>query len=328
MGGAGFSAAGAAGSGASEGANSGSKANSTSGGRNQPVIQSDPRQNAIIVRDLRERIPIYEKLIAFLDQPTALIEIEALIVDVNDTKVDELGVDWLAGRDGRSVGFGTPMTLEPDRSMLQVTRNVNPVTLVIDSGNFLIGKIKVLESTGDARLLSRPSILTLDNMGATIDLSTTFYVRVVGERVAEVVPVTASTTLRVTPRYVEKNGKRLIQLVIDIEDGSLQDSEQIGQLPTVVRSSVNTEAVVGENQSLLIGGYKIDSDISQNDGLPLISKIPIVGAFFRHARKETQRRERLFLITPKIIALATEVAPATVLSLPPERPNPAAPWKN
>jgi hypothetical protein len=159
------------------------------------------------------------------------------------------------------------MTLEPDRSTLQVTRNVNPVTLVIDSGNFLIGKIKVLESTGDARLLSRPSILTLDNMGATIDLSTTFYVRVVGERVAEVVPVTASTTLRVTPRYVEKNGKRLIQLVIDIEDGSLQDSEQIGQLPTVVRSSVNTEAVVGENQSLLIGGYKIDSDISQNDGL-------------------------------------------------------------
>ena len=328
MGGAGFSAAGTVGSAASEGANSGSKANSTSGGRNQPVIQSDPRQNAIIVRDLRERIPIYEKLIAFLDQPTALIEIEALIVDVNDTKVDELGVDWLAGRDGRSVGFGTPMTLEPDRSMLQVTRNVNPVTLVIDSGNFLIGKIKVLESTGDARLLSRPSILTLDNMGATIDLSTTFYVRVVGERVAEVVPVTASTTLRVTPRYVEKNGKRLIQLVIDIEDGSLQDSEQIGQLPTVVRSSVNTEAVVGENQSLLIGGYKIDSDISQNDGLPLISKIPIVGAFFRHARKETQRRERLFLITPKIIALATEVAPATVLSLPPERPNPAAPWKN
>jgi len=328
MGGATLAAAGAAASGSSDAFTaSGSKANNA-GNRNQPVIQSDPRQNAVIVRDLRERIPIYEKLIAFLDQPTALIEIEALIVDVNDTKVDELGVDWLAGKDGRSVGFGTPTTLEPDRSTLQLTLNVNPVTLVIDSGNFMIGKIKVLESTGDARLLSRPSILTLDNMGATIDLSTTFYVRVVGERVAEVVPVTASTTLRVTPRFVEKNGKRLIQLVIDIEDGSLQESDQLGQLPTVVRSSVNTEAVVGENQSLLIGGYKIDTDISQNDGLPLISRIPIVGAFFRHARKETQRRERLFLITPKIVALASEVAPATVITMPPPRPNPAAPWKD
>jgi type III secretion protein C len=246
---------------------------------------------------------------------------------VNDTKVDELGFDWVAQRDGRSIGFGTP-GIENDRSTLQVTRNVNPTTLVIDAGNFLISKIKVLESTGDARLLSRPSILTLDNMVATIDLSTTTYIRVVGERVAEVVPVTASTTLRVTPRYVEKNGSRVIQLVIDIVDGSLQESDQIGQLPTVVTSSVNTEAVVAENQSLVVGGFKVDTDISQNDGVPLISRIPVVGAFFKHAKKQTQRRERLFLITPKIVAMASEVAPATVITMPPPRPNPAAPWKD
>src|SRR5690349_11995565 len=94
--------------------------------RRQPVIQSDPRQNSIIIRDSPERLPIYEKLIEVLDQPTALIEIEALIVDVNNTKVDELGLDWLAQNSNRAaIGFGTPQ-IENDRSTLQVTRNVNP----------------------------------------------------------------------------------------------------------------------------------------------------------------------------------------------------------
>src|SRR4029434_1155808 len=102
-----LSNAGSATSGTSEMTASGSKGSNT-GGRHQPEIQSDPRQHAIIIRDLPERIPIYEKLIAFLDQPTALIEIEALILDVNDTKVDELGLDWTAQRNGRSIGFGTP----------------------------------------------------------------------------------------------------------------------------------------------------------------------------------------------------------------------------
>ncbi|HYC37697.1 MAG TPA: type III secretion system outer membrane ring subunit SctC [Usitatibacter sp.] len=297
----------------------------TSGARRQAVIQSDPRQNAIIIRDTPERMPVYEKLIAFLDQPTALIEIEALIVDVNGTKVDELGLDWTAQSGNRSIGYGTP-AIENDRNTIQVTRNVNPTTLVVDAGNFLIGKIRLLESRGDARLLSRPSILTVDNIGALIDLSQTFYIRVVGERVAQVVPVTANTTLRVTPRFVEKNGKRLVQLVVDIEDGSIQD-RAVDQLPTVLRSSVSTEAVVGENQSLVIGGYQVDSDIAQDDAVPLLGRIPLVGMLFKHARKETQRRERLFMITPKIVAMPYEVAPASVVTVPGiTAPHPLTPW--
>ena len=293
-------------------------------GRRQPVIQSDPRQNSIIIRDLPERLPVYEKLIEVLDQPTALIEIEALIVDVNNTKVDELGLDWVAqNRNREAIGFGTP-AVENDRSTLQVTRNVNPQTLVIDATNFVISKIRLLESKGDARLLSRPSILTVDNMGALIDLSQTFYVRVVGERVAELVPVTANMTLRVTPRYVEKGGKRLVQLTVDIEDGSIQERE-VGALPTVMRSSVSTEAVVGENQSLVIGGYHVDSDISQDDAVPFVGRIPLIGAFFRHARRDIQRRERLFMITPKIVAMPFEVPPASAIAVPPPPISPI-PW--
>jgi hypothetical protein len=158
--------------------------------------------------------------------------------------------------------------MENDRNTLQLTHNVNPQTLVVEARNFLISKVRLLESKGDAKLLSRPSILTVDNIGALIDLSETFYIRVTGERVAQVVPVTAGTTLRVTPRYVEKNGHRLVQLVIDIEDGRIQEQRTVLELPRVLRSSVSTEAVVAEKQSLLIGGFDAQNETVTEDRVP------------------------------------------------------------
>ncbi len=283
----------------------------------RPVIQSDPRLNAIIVRDTQDRMPVYEKLIAFLDQPSALIEIEALIMDVNTTKLEELGIDWMRRNSVTTVGFGRP-EVERDRTSMVVTRgqSVNPTSMVVQgAGNFLLSRVKVLEGTGDARVLSRPSVLTADNLGALIDLSETFYVRVTGERVAQLVPITAGTTLRVTPRFVEHDGRRLIQLVVDIEDGNIQD-RNVETLPTVRRSAVSTQATIGESQSLLIGGYNTEVDITQNDKVPVLGDIPLLGGLFRNSRKDVQRRERLFLITPKIVAMPHEGAPVASSILP------------
>eukprot|EP00952_Eustigmatos_sp_NYUAD-ZCMA_P003388 14796-Eustigmatos_ZCMA.PRE.1 len=60
-------------------------------------------------------------------------------------------------------------------------------------------------------------------MSALIDLSDTFYIQTVGERVAQVEPVTVGISLRVVPRIVEDEKGRAIHMVIDIEDGSIQD---------------------------------------------------------------------------------------------------------
>jgi len=290
----------------------------------RPVIQADPRLNAVIVRDTPDRMPIYENLIALLDQPTALIEIEAMIIDVNTTRLEELGVDW-AARVGRvAAGFGRP-DVEADRSTIGIARGTNatPTTVVLDGGNYLIARIKLLEGSGDARIQARPSILTSDNLGALIDLSETFYIRTIGERVAQVVPVTTGTLLRVTPRFVVHEGRRLIQLVIDIEDGAIQD-RTVQDLPTIRRSTVSTQAAVGESQSLLIGGYNSEVNIQQDDKVPLLGDIPLLGTLFRHKKNDVQRRERLFLITPKVVALPDQVAPAISSVVPGTVTPPAA----
>lgn len=298
-----------------------------------PSIQADSRLNAIIVQDTPERMPLYKSLIEQLDIPSPLIEIEAMIIDINSTRLDELGIAW-SGRSGGTVaGFGN-MTSKGDGNDLvlgAVSRSatIDPTSLVVSSGNFLINRIRALEGTGEAHIQSRPSILTIDNIGALLDLSETFYIRSVGERVATITPITAGTTLRVTPHFVERPEGPVIQLDVDIEDGQIQDTK-IDTLPTVRRSVVSTQAIVGEGQTLLIGGYKSTQSTRDVNKVPGLGSLPGIGLLFSNKTNNQQSRERLFMIKPRLVTLPTSVTTAidalrapSIAALPPT-PQPEA----
>lgn len=269
----------------------------------RPVIQSDSRLNALIIKDTPQRMVIYEELVALLDVPSKLVEIEAVIVDVNSSRVSELGIDWGARAGNVAGGFGQPALL-PDAvtSTFVAGQNVSPTTVIPNAGSYLMARIKALEGDGDARVVSRPSVLTIDNLGALLDLSDTLYIRTTGERVASVVPITVGTTLRVTPHIISANGTESIHLVVDIEDGAIQDDRKFDGLPTVRRSTIGTQAVMGEKESLLIGGLNSESNLRQNNVVPGLSNWPLIGIFFKKRSTKVEKRERLFLITPKIIS--------------------------
>ncbi len=269
----------------------------------RPVIQADSRLNAVVVRDLPQHMPAYEDLIKLLDVPTRLIEIEAVIVDVNSSSIAELGIDWGARAGNIAAGFGQP-ALAPDRmtSTVVIGENVNPTTVIPNAGNFLMSRVRILEGKGNARVVSRPSVLTVDNLGALIDLSDTFYIQSIGERVANVVPVSVGTTLKVTPHVIETEKGESVHLIVDIEDGSIQEAERQGVLPRIRRSTIGTQAVMGEKESLLIGGFNAESDVKQVDQVPWLGAIPVIGIFFKKKSSRLEKRERLFLITPKIIS--------------------------
>lgn len=273
--------------------------------RRTPSIQADSRLNALIIQDTPERLPMFKALIEQLDVPTALIEIEALIIDVNSTRLDELGIAWGGRKGGLAAGFGDVSANSGALTISAAARGsgISTTSTVLDAGNYLVTRIRALESLGEATIQSRPSILTLDNTGALLDLSETFYIRASGERVATVTPVTVGTTLKVTPRFISPSGiGPTVQLDVDIEDGQIQDRE-IDNLPTVRRSTVSTQALVGENQTLLIGGYNTQYVTQANDRIPVLGSIPVVGALFSHKVNTLQARERLFLIKPRVVTL-------------------------
>jgi type III secretion protein C len=280
------------------------------GGGSRPVIQADYRLNAILIKDKPQNAPIYRELIELLDVPTSLIEIEAAIVDVNSSSMSELGVDWSGRGNKVAARFGDPQAPTNAASVTIVRgAGVNPSTVISDAANFLMTRIKFLESKGNARIVSRPFILTQDNMNALIDLSDTFYVQTAGERVASVTAVSVGVTLKVTPRIVNSGNSRSVQLVVDIEDGLIQDAK-VGALPTVRRSVIGTQAVMGENESLLIGGFNTEQTFNQKEQVPGLGEVPVVGAAFRKTASTTEKSERLFLITPKIVTDKLEQAAA------------------
>lgn len=298
----------------------------TSGMRPRASIQADPRINAVIVHDVPERLPMYEQLIAQLDVPTPLIEIEAMIIDVNTTRLSELGINW--GATGRNqsiaVGFGdVKNTVGPNT--LSIVRGasgsgVNPSSVVVNGSDYLVARLRLLEQQGDASIQARPSILTTENLGAVIDLSETQYIQTTSERTALVTPVTAGTTLRVTPRVIKEVDDPSIRLSVDIEDGQIQAGIAAGSMPTVRRGTVSTEASVRQDESLLIGGYNSLQTVKNTDKVPLLGDIPFLRGFFSSRSDSVQRRERLFLIRS---SLASSSSPMAVRAIPPSQLNDA-----
>ena len=297
-----------------------------------PSIQADSRLNALIVQDTPERIPLYKALIEQLDVATPLIEIEAMIIDVNSSRIDELGISWTGRKGGTVGGFGSMASRGDGNDLvlgaLRSSAYVDPSTLVVSSGNYLMSRIRALEQANEASVQSRPSILTLDNVGALLDLSHTFYVRSTGERVATITPITAGTTLRVTPHFIQREEGPVIQLDVDIEDGQVLEST-VDTIPTVSRSVVSTQAIVGEGQTLLIGGYKTTSKTHEGNKVPGLGSVPVFGLLFSNRANNETARERLFMIRPRLVSLPTQAANA-LSALQPTAPTvqelPAKPW--
>lgn len=269
-----------------------------------PVIEPDPRLNSVIVYDAPEKMPIYEALIRELDSSRPQIQIEAMIVDVATDKIDSLGVAWRVGGGSVSAGFNGG-------------GNSSGTILSVNTDAFF-ARIHALVTEGEARVLGRPSVLTLDNLSAVLSLTETQYARVSsgggdrkgGGSYGSLVPITTGTTLKVVPRFVDENGRSDVAMAVEIQDGQIQRDEDQSpdMLPTVRESAINTQAVVQANDCLLIGGYFMESDTRETRSVPGLGKIPVVGALFRSKSGEHKRSARLFLIRPTIVPTSSALS--------------------
>jgi type III secretion protein C len=290
----------------------------------QPIrIEADPRLNAVIVRDLAERLPRYEQLIAALDVEPQSLEIEATIIDVNTDLARELGIDWRWSNDGRTAGYngGVP------------TFGIGGVaSVVLGSAGQFVARIRALQAEGAARIVSSPQVVTLSNVEAIFDNSSTFFVRVAGREQVDLFNVNAGTMLRVTPHVFRDRDATRIKLLVNVEDGTLTNRE-VDKIPVVERATINTQALIAEGESLLIGGMVRDATSSSVDKVPVLGDVPVVGNLFKNRINSSTRIERMFLITPRlasgrraapITTVQTAAAPSAVPAAPAGQPTPIA----
>ncbi|CAM2065476.1 type III secretion system outer membrane ring subunit SctC [Sulfidibacter corallicola] len=274
-----------------------------------PMVMADVRNNAVVIRDKQENIHFYREIIETLDVPAGLIEIHASIIEVNTDFSHELGVDWRYEDEGQASGgfFATTEREEDDtfafgNSGLTLGEGLSFTTILGDAGKNFLARIRALEADGKADIISRPSVLTLDNVEAQLETNQTFYVRLEGDREVDLFNVSAGVTLRVMPHIINDEQGAKIRMSVSLEDGNVTDG-RVDNIPVVQKTTINTQAMIRDNQSLLVGGYVMEKRTNTLKKVPLLGNIPLFRHLFRHKERRNETVERLILITPRIVNL-------------------------
>jgi type III secretion system YscC/HrcC family outer membrane pore protein len=310
-----------------------------------PYFIADKRRNAVMIYDVAAMNANYMKLVEKLDQPQEMVEISASIIDLSESsglewesrfsiegieKIESRQVPFASGFGASSPMFGDAgiTDLLPPASLVSATASgLNAAAMLRGSNYKIINHIRLLESEGQAKIHSRPSILTISNFPAQLADTTSQFITVAGERQSQLYDIKLGLEMVVLPRIMPAQEKknRQIHLLIDVGDG------QAGSLTgdntaTIVNATnrITTQAVLTDGQSLLIGGRYINSQEESTKEVPFLGKIPLIGLAFKNKTVRNAKLQRLYLITPRIVNLGDissqqREASATMEALAPSR---------
>ncbi|MDO7896734.1 type III secretion system outer membrane ring subunit SctC [Pseudomonas citrulli] len=252
-----------------------------------------PGTNSLLVKGLPEQVRFIENLVNALDTPKRHVELSLWIIDLHKDELKQLGIHW----QGAVKSGGT----------FSASLNAGSAT-TLDGASF-VNRVLALERTQRANVVSRPVILTQENVPAIFDNNRTFYAPLVGERSVDLQHVTYGTLVSVLPRFAQADE---IEMSLNIEDGNEverpgQDEHQ-GALPTVGRTRISTVARVPQGKSLLVGGFTRDDHGEQIGRVPVLGSIPWIGRLFSYRQNRSANTVRVFLIQPQEIHQALEPA--------------------
>ncbi|MSR82399.1 MAG: type II secretion system protein GspD [Candidatus Latescibacteria bacterium] len=273
------------------------------------TTSDEPQERLLVVYD-RNDPEALERLVNLLqsqiDVAAQQIVIEALVIEVNTNQLRDLGVGLNTSQKNIKTTFETS-----DKGLDL------PFTFLFSRDTFsdflsFKGRLEALAETGNAKILSSPSVLVLNDRQARI-------------QVGQQIPVVRSTTtvstttssveyfpigivLNLRPRINPEGSEVTMQIetiISSISQSNAQSgsSSQVAFAPVVDNRQVETFVRVADGTPFIIGGLFSTDQQGRKVGLPLISDIPILGALFSRQHFEQGRREVIVVITPHIVPL-------------------------
>ncbi|EFC6446406.1 type III secretion system secretin MxiD [Escherichia coli] len=269
-----------------------------------------PETNSILVKGNDQQIQIIRDIITQLDVAKRHIELSLWIIDIDKSELNNLGVNW-QGTASFGDSFGASFNMSSSASISTL------------DGNKFIASVMALNQKKKANVVSRPVILTQENIPAIFDNNRTFYVSLVGERNSSLEHVTYGTLINVIPRF---SSRGQIEMSLTIEDGTGNsqsnynyNNENTSVLPEVGRTKISTIARVPQGKSLLIGGYTHETNSNEIVSIPFFSSIPVIGNVFKYKTSNISNIVRVFLIQPREIKESSYYNTAEYKSLISER---------
>ncbi len=299
-------------------------------------IQADPSTNSLVITASEA---LYKQLRAVIDQldtRRAQIYVEAMIVEVSESKMAQAGVQWAAAAGGNNiVGVGTGTTSGTIPSLFSLASstgkgavssltgfNIGLLHKMAD-GTYNLGALaSFLETNADGNVLSKPNMIALDNeeakivVGQNVPFVTGQYTNGSSGSSGTVNPFTTverkdvGLTLRVRPQVGEGNTVRMTVFQENSSVDSASKSSSNGL--TTNKSSIETTVVVDDGQILVLGGLLKDGYSDGDSKVPLLGDIPILGNLFK-ARSRSREKTNLMVFLRPVVMRTQDEANALTL---------------
>lgn len=312
----------------------GQKEGSGGQGGDRVTLKADPQTNALVVRAGKSDFQTIQNVVEKLDVRRLQVYVEALIAEVSADTAREFGIQWQAaeGLQGNNEGVVGSTSFNVGDSIQGAAQNplglgaglsvgyVDGTLTLPDGTNVanVLGLVRALETRSDANVLSTPNLLTMDNEEAEI---------VVGQNVPFVTGSFSSTdsgtavdnpfqtierkdvglTLRLKPQITEGSA---IKMDIYQEVSSVTQKREAQDIVTNKRSLETT--VVAENQRMVVLGGLIKDEVQKSvQEVPLVGRIPLLGALFRYQSVDHQKTNLMIFLRPQIIRGPTDMDQTT-----------------
>src|SRR5262249_11666335 len=289
-------------------------------------VISDDRTNALIIEYIPAVLPGVDRLLAQLDRKTQEVEIEARVVASTRSFARDIGTQfgfaWGNGPSavggaqsvgnspiqiGNGVIGGAPNYILtgtgqiPLFSNLPVTSPTSGISFTNESKNYRIDAILTMaESRGLLKILSRPRVVTQNNIQALIRQG----VRVPIVTQAQlggpptVTYVDAFLRLTVVPQITSEG---TIFLNVDVENTTPDFGRTVQGNPTLITQQATTQVLVTDGGTVVIGGVIQTQTPVNIPRVPLLGNTPALGNLFKRRSVNTSNQELIFFITPRII---------------------------
>ncbi|MDR6214461.1 type IV pilus secretin PilQ [Paracidovorax wautersii] len=292
---------------------------------------AEPRTNQLFVTDTPAKLEEVRLLLLTLDVAVRQVMIEARIVEARDTFGRSLGVklgggDLRAQRGGDggyslgggnrvalgtsfdnatgSAGFGTVNTGSSFVNLpasLSGGAAVGSFALSIfnsAANRFLTLELSALEAEGNGKIVSSPRLITADQTKALIEQGTEYPYSVTAPNGATTIAFKkAVLKLEVTPQITPEGN-----IILDLDVNKDSRGETTTQGVAIDTKHVKTQVLVENGGTVVIGGIFEMEETNQENKIPLLGDVPVVGNLFKNRTRETSKREVLIFITPKVIS--------------------------
>lgn len=293
---------------------------------------AEPRTNQLFVTDTASKIEEVRKLLLSLDVAVRQVLIEARIVEARDSFGRSLGVrlggsDLRANRGGSGgyglagdhrVVFGTSYSNSVASSgaggttdslgsfvnlpaQLSGTDAVGSFALSIfnaAANRFLTLELSALEADGKGKIVSSPRVITADQTKALIEQGTEYPYSVTAPNGATTIAFKkAVLKLEVTPQITPEG-----DIILDLDINKDSRGETTTQGVAIDTKHIVTQILVENGGTVVIGGIFEMEETNQENKIPFLGDVPVMGNLFKNRTKESTKREMLVFITPKVIS--------------------------